>query len=165
MSEPGGTPSVEAEHPVVRALMVVMAFIGLGPLPVVMVSTVYATYISHLSMVFYFAPIFLVLAYGLGFVPASITGLIFSVWQRSAHSSLRFDLLVAGFVGASIAFVFGAILQSTTVAFGDLYSLPLHEKVIYWTAIFGLPGLAGGVFAAAFLNRNRFRRRTGVASE
>lgn len=152
MVEPGSTPSVEAEHSIVRALMVVLAFVGLGPLPVVLVSTVYATYIMQ-GMVFYFAPVFLVFAYGLGFLPASVTGVIFSAWQRSRHSSLRSDLLVAGLVGAAVAFAFGAILQSTTVAFGDLYSLPLHEKLIYWTVIFSLPGLAGGVFTAAFLNR------------
>ncbi len=104
MVDPGTTRSVETEHPVVRALMVVLAFVGLGPLPVVLVSTVYATYIMQ-GMVFYFAPIFLVFAYGLGFVPASITGLIFSAWQRSTHSSLRSDLLFGGILGAAVAFV------------------------------------------------------------
>ncbi len=135
--------------------MVILAFVGLGPIPVVIFSTAYAIYISHISMVFYFAPIFLVYAYGLGFLPALVTGLIFYVWQRSSRSSDRSDFFVAAIAGAGAAFLFGAVLQSVTDIVGNATGLPDHEKVVVWTVAFGLPGLIGGAFTAVCLNWKR----------
>ncbi|MES2192179.1 MAG: hypothetical protein V4454_18830 [Pseudomonadota bacterium] len=148
MVELGEIPDVETEHSFVRALMVVLAFVGLGPIPAVLISTALAIVMGGVGVLPYVLPMILVFPYICGFLPACMTGLIFWVWQRSYRSSFVSDLFVAATVGAVLAFVFGGALKLVT---GSSTGQPNNEATIVWACSFGLAGLLGGAFTAVCL--------------